>query len=146
MDVTLAWMWLVEDNQTRVNFDWFFDAHHRLANQLTIWLSTPAFPIIQVGTRCIIHPNHRILSDQKQSWTSQERNAPQQQQQPPQSTSNGTGMGSSVKPAGQPTEPSADTGSQVSNEYSVPEYELKSYYYWGQQLIVLAFSLVISVQ
>ncbi len=67
------------------------------------------------------------MSDKKQSWTSQERNA--SQQQPPQSTSNGTGVGSSVNQADQRKEPSAYTGNQVSNEYSVPEYDLKSYYY-----------------
>ncbi len=67
------------------------------------------------------------MSDQKQSWTSQERNEPQQQQ--PKSASNDAGVSSSVKPADQPKEPSAYTGNQVTNEYSVPEYDLKSYYY-----------------
>ncbi len=68
------------------------------------------------------------MSDQKHAWTSELINEPQQQQQP-KSTSNDAGVGSSVKPADQPKEPSAYTGSQVSNEYSVPEYDLKSYYY-----------------
>ncbi len=67
------------------------------------------------------------MSNQKQSWASPERNEPQQQQ--PKSTANDAGVGSSVKPADQPKEPSAYTGNQVSNEYSIPEYDLKSYYY-----------------